>query len=338
MKVLVTGGAGYLGSVLVRKLLLKGHTVRVLDNLLHEHHSLLGVKDNPSFQLMTGEIRHIDTLLKASKDMDAVIHLAAIVGDQACDISPIDTVGINYMATSILAECCIYWGIDRYIFGSTCSVYGQSSEVVSEESSLNPVSLYADLKIKAEHELQKKSGGDLNPCILRMSTLYGISPRMRFDLVVNILTARAYAEKKIVIYGGEQWRPCLNVEDAADAFVLVLDSPLKKVSGATFNVGSNNQNYQITELGDIVHKYIPESQIEVQGSSDTRSYRVSFNKIKEILSYEPKKTVEDSVKEIINAFENNVYADYRDVKYNNYRSILNSDIYRSIQEHDTIDK
>ena len=238
-KVLVVGGAGYLGSILVNKLLEKGYKVRILEIFLFGKESIDEIKNNPNLEVVEGDLRNIRTISNALKGMDAVIDLAAVVGDPACQTKPIDTIETNYLAAKTLAEACKYQQINKFIFASTCSVYGQGEEKLSEESPLNPTSLYAKSKIKTEEGILSLSDDNFSPCILRMGTLYGLSPRMRFDLVVNVLTMKALTEKKIKIFGGDQWRPLVHVSDVARAIVLVLKAPISKVGNQIFNVGNN---------------------------------------------------------------------------------------------------
>jgi len=338
-KVLVTGGAGYLGSILVRKLLQKGYKVRVLDNLLHGGESILEFYLYSDFEFLRGEIRDPTVLAKSINDVDAVIHLAAIVGDQACNLNTTATLQINYVSTKNLIEVCKSRQVNRFIFASTCSVYGHSKDLSSENSPLDPLSLYAKSKLLSEKAILNSVDGNFYPTILRMATIYGASLRMRFDLVVNIMTAKAVEERKIQVFGGNQWRPNVHVNDAAEAFIKVLEAPIDIVKGEIFNVGSNDQNYQIITIGEIVRKCIPEADLEIhEANVDPRDYRICFDKISNTLKYNVKKKIEDGVLEVKNILEDKVIEDYKDSKYNNYLSILNRNLYRLILEEGTIDK
>lgn len=338
-KVLVTGGAGYLGSVLVRRLLQKGYTVRVLDNLLHGGESLLGFYSYPNFEFLRGEIRDGNALDKSVDGVDAVIHLAAIVGDQACNLNSGATLKINYDSTINLIKVCKSHHINRFIFASTCSVYGRSPGLLSESSLLDPLSLYAKSKLLSEKAILISINDNLHSTILRMSTIYGPSLRMRFDLVVNAMVAKAVKEKKIQVFGGNQWRPNIHVDDVADAFIQVLEAPLEDVKGQIFNVGSNDQNYQIIQLGKMVKKCVPEADLKIcKELVDPRDYHVCFDKISKTLGYKTKKTVEDAILEIRTILEDGIIEDYTDSKYNNYLSIFNGKLYRLIMEEGSIDK
>lgn len=318
-KVLVTGGAGYVGYHVVRQLIEKGYQVTVLDNLAFGRDSLGGFSNNPSFELIQGDIRHVEDLVTAMKGAQGVIHLAAIVGDSACELNPEATRTVNYEATKVLMEVCKYYGVEKLVFASTCSVYGAGSNIILNEGSLlNPVSLYAETRVQSEKVVLNTCGNTTTPVVLRLATIYGLSRRMRFDLVVNILTAKATMEHKIKIYGGKQWRPVVHVEDAASAFVLSLEAPREKVDHETFNVGSNGQNYRILELGQLIQEYIPGSEAEyMPEEKDERDYRVSFDKITHILGFQSRRTLRDGVLEIKKALTEGVIRDFKESKYYN---------------------
>lgn len=322
-KVLIIGGAGYLGSVLCRKLLNKGYKVRVLDLLMFGEEPILEIKDNPNFELIHGDIRDISTLTHALDGVDAVIHLAAIVGDPASRKQPIDTIETNYLATMNLAHACKYHQINRLIFASTCSVYGLGNGKLDENSKLNPVSLYARSKIESEKGILSLVDENFSPTIFRMGTLYGLSPRMRFDLVVNVFGMNASTEKKITVFGGDQWRPLLNVEDAAEAYIKCLEAPIEKIKGEIFNVGSDEQNYQIKDLVNFVKAVLTETEVIttdkeiVQGQMDKRDYNVSFDKIKSLLGFEVKHSVKQSILDIHNAIISGRIKNVKDSKYYN---------------------
>lgn len=320
-KVLVIGGAGYLGSVLVRKLLSEGYTVRVLDNLMY---SDVGIKDlygTPNFEFVKGDMRDLSAVTNAIKNMDAVIHLAAIVGDPASALSPQNTIEINYLATKIVAEVCKFNQINRFVFASTCSVYGCSKspeDLLDENSELKELSLYAKMKSYSEKALLEMQDGNFAPTILRMATLYGLSPRMRFDLVVNLITAKAFFDKQITIFGGSQWRPFLHVEDAADAFIECIRQPLENVGGKVFNTGTNEQDYQIKDIGEIIRQAMPDAEVITEDAQDERNYRVSFDKIRNELGFRAKKTVSEGVAEIKEAISQGTISDYKSKEYCNY--------------------
>jgi len=322
-RILIVGGAGYLGSVLIKKLLDRGYRVRVLDILLFGKDHLEKLSGNPNLEIIKGDIRNIRDVTSALKNVESVIHLAAIVGDPASQHNPEETIETNYLATKMLAESCKYNQVNRLLFASTCSVYGTGEEQLTESSPLNPVSHYARTKIKSEEGILSLADDNFSPCILRMATLYGYSPRMRFDLVVNVLTMKATTEKKINIFGGEQWRPLLHVEDAAEAFIKCLEAPISKIKKGVFNVGSTKQNYQIKDLGKIVKNLIPETEViyddeeTIGGKKDERTYNVSFDRIKMLLEFDVKRELEESILEIKEKIESKEIKNVKDsIHYN----------------------
>ena len=322
-KVLVVGGAGYLGSVLCRKLLQAGYKVRVLDLLLFGEEPLVELKTDPNFELIPGDLRDISTVTKALENIEAVIHLAAIVGDPASKNEPLHTIETNYLATLMLAQACKYHQINRFIFASTCSVYGQADGILDETSPLNPVSLYARSKIESEKAILNLTDGNFSPTILRMSTLHGLSPRMRFDLVVNIFAMKAATENKITLFGGDQWRPLLHVEDAAEAYIKCLRTPIEEMLGEVFNVGSEEQNVQIKKLGEMVKNLFPQTSLiispkeTIEGKDDPRNYQVSFTKIQNKLKFTATKGISHSLQEIYQAVSRGEIANVKDQKYYN---------------------
>jgi nucleoside-diphosphate-sugar epimerase/CBS domain-containing protein len=298
--VLLIGGAGYLGSVLARRLLEAGYRVRAFDRLLfggrREGESLKPVLAHANFELVRGDLRHID---EAVDGMDACVLLAAIVGDPASKANPRETIGTNLVAAQALAEACRYQQVNRFLYASTCSVYGLGGALLDESSPLAPVSLYARTKIGSEQGILGLADQNFAPCCLRLSTLYGPSPRMRFDLVLNTFVLKAFTEHRIVVKGGQQWRPLLHVRDAARAFQLALEAPIECVRGQTFNVGSAAQNYQILALGELVCQLLPSVQLVIEdGAQDRRDYRVNFSKIERELHFRTRETVEAAIREI----------------------------------------
>lgn len=306
MKVLVTGGAGYIGNFVVEELLENGHEVRVLDTFLFGDEALEPFAENNSLDVHEGDIRHLKDLSYALEGRDAVIHLAGIVGDPACSVNEQATQSANVEATKALVEVCKYHDIRRLIFASTCSVYGASTlDRLNEGSHLNPQSLYAESKIESEEIILRESRDEyadaknLTPTILRLGTIFGLSRRMRFDLAVNLLTAKATLENEIPVYGGEQYRPFVHVHDAADAFVSVLEAPVEKVDSEVFNVGDNNLNYPIKELGRTIEDLIPDAEVRfVEHKEDERTYSVDFDKINHIVDWRTQRDLVDGVDEI----------------------------------------
>lgn len=324
--VLVIGGAGYIGSLVLRRLLEAGYHVRLVDALMYGDGAIQELYVHPNFEFTQGDFRHIETVVRSLVGMDAVIHLGAIVGDPACAIDADFSTEINLIATRVLAEACKGYGIRRFIFASTCSVYGASDLTLDERSALNPVSLYAQTKIDSEQILLQLSDSRFSPTILRFATIYGLSPRPRFDLVVNLLTAKAVREGKITVFGGDQWRPFVHVADAAHAVFLALQAPLEAVQGETFNVGSDAQNYTINQIGELIQRLIPRAELVQQGNDvDKRNYKVSFAKIARVLHFSPHHTVEDGVREIQAALEAGDIDDYYDRAFNNHKFLTAED-------------
>ncbi len=334
--VLVIGGAGYIGSVLLPRLLEAGYRVRLLDLLLYGTEPIQEWLNHPRLEIVHADFRQIEKVVQAMHEMDAVIHLGGLVGDSACALNEKLTLDINLMATRMIAEVAKGSGIGHFIFASTCSVYGASEQMVDERSELHPVSLYARSKIASEKVLLKMADDRFAPIILRFSTIYGMSGRPRFDLVVNLLTAKAVVDGEITIFGGKQWRPFLHVADAAQAILLALRAPLSLVRGQIFNVGSNDQNYQIERVGEIIHQQVPTATlIHNNELADPRNYWVSFNKIQRLLDFAPTWTVEQGVAQIIAAFRNGQVRDYRDVRYSNVEFLKREGLYLlANSEHD----
>lgn len=317
MKVLVTGGAGYLGSVLVPHLLLKGHTVTVLDILMFGGESLLPHYGNPNFNFIHGDIRDqgvIDSIF--INPYDCVIHLAALVGEPACKINPLLTEQINHRATVQLAQKAKERKIKKFLFSSTCSNYGVSDSVslADEESTLNPLSEYASTKIAAERDLLELSDKFFAVCVLRLATLFGLSSKMRFNLLINEMVKNAYADEEILIYKEEAWRPYTHLEDAARVFSLLLEKESNNIQGKIYNVGT--ENLQKKQLVSLIKKLVPSARIKNQGGVvDKRDYRVSFEKIKKELEFVPTKSVEEGMVEMLDALKNNFFPDLNNEKY-----------------------
>lgn len=322
MKILVTGGAGYIGSTLVPILLASGHSVRVLDNLTHGGKSLLGVWPDLNFEFYEGDIRNEEHVRSALKDIEAVIHLAAIVGDPACARQPEIARATNFDASIQLFNLSKELGVKKFVFASTCSNYGKmknGSEYVDETSELSPVSLYAETKVAVEkYILDPANSGSISPTVLRFATAYGVSPRMRFDLTVNEFTMEILTKRKLVIFGEQFWRPYVHIRDISRAILCILDSPSAKVQNEVFNVGSTTQNFQKQQLADMLKSQIPDAVIEyVHKDEDPRDYRVSFEKIKQTIGFDAEHTVENGIQEVIKLVERGIIQDFTSPEYRN---------------------
>ncbi|OGH56858.1 MAG: hypothetical protein A3G34_11685 [Candidatus Lindowbacteria bacterium RIFCSPLOWO2_12_FULL_62_27] len=320
MKILVTGGAGYLGSHLVRMLLDRGDEVTVLDKLCYGDAGVRDLRGRAGFSLVTGDICNIGDVVKAIQGRDAVVALAAIVGDPACNLSETDTLNTNYESTKVLVEISKYYKIQRLVFTSSCSVYGANSNLeLNEGSKLEPISLYARTRIMSEQVLFKEAES-MPFVILRLATLFGHSPRMRFDLVINHLTARAVNEGRIQIYGGDQWRPFVHVQDAARAILAVLGAEEGQVRSEIFNVGANGLNFKIARLPDFFLPIFKDLRVEQHPSmEDARDYRVNFDKIAALTGFKPQKSIADGIREMAEAFRSGQIRDFRDDVYYNVK-------------------
>jgi nucleoside-diphosphate-sugar epimerase len=322
MRILITGGAGYIGSRLTQLLLGNGHQVRVLDHLAHGGESLLGVWCHPGFEFIRGDIRDRETVQTAVSGRDAVVHLAAIVGDPACSREPELARAINLDASLALIEESQRAGVERFVFASTCSNYGRMSDAdryVDEQSELRPVSLYAETKVEVEQALLE--GGHGNgwcPTPLRFATIYGVSPRMRFDLTINEFTLDMLTRKHLKVFGEQFWRPYIHVCDAARAIELVLSSPAELVSGCVYNVGATDQNFQKQQLVELIRPHAPDAVVEfVHKTEDPRDYRVSFARISNQLGFKITRNVPQGIAEIAQLVNGNIVKNWEDSKYRN---------------------
>jgi len=317
--VLVIGGAGYIGSLLVEKLLRSGRRVRVLDSLIYGNGALRDVIYHPRLELMVGDCRNLQSVIRAVDGVESIIHLAAIVGDPACAQDHQAALEINYSATRLLIEIAKGHGIQRLIFASSCSVYGASDTLSSETSAVHPISLYAETKVDSERALLEACDASFRPTILRLATVFGLSARPRFDLVVNLLTAKACQRHPITVFNGEQWRPFIHVSDVAEGFLRVLDAPLEAVGGQIFNLGDARLNYTITNVAETVASLFPDATVEFGAVTDRRNYRVSFDKIRNAVNFECSKTLADGIREIRDAFAEGRILDYNNYQYNNQK-------------------
>jgi nucleoside-diphosphate-sugar epimerase len=321
-RVLVVGGAGYIGSVFVRQLLEEGYTVRVLDAVIFGNSAVEDLRAHPRFELLEGDLRHAEAVVRAVKGSDAVVHMGAIVGDPACALDEQITRDINTIATRLIIQVCRGYGVRRLLFASTCAVYGASDHLMDERSALNPVSLYAQTKADAEAVVLAAASNDFCPTVLRLGTAFGHSYRPRFDLVVNLLAAKAYKERKIKIYNKDQWRPFVHIQDISRAFVMSLGAKAEIVRGQVFNVGSYNLNLTLGQVAQKIKAQFPETEVQYIETDDRRNYRVSFDKIHTFLGFNCAKTVEDGLAEIkkyleeeqIEAFDDEIYDNSKRMK------------------------
>jgi nucleoside-diphosphate-sugar epimerase len=321
-KVLLLGGAGYIGSILTEILLGSGYRVTIVDRFLYGEDSVQGLKGNANLTIINGDTRHIDVLVPVIKESDAVVHLAELVGDPLCAQDPQATFEINYLATATISQICSDLQVNRCIYLSSCSVYGASSnpdEILDEQSHLAPVSLYAKMKINSERALLSTSNGNFAPCIFRLGTVFGMSYRPRFDLVVNLLTAKAVTEGNVHVFGGEQWRPHVHAADVARAIKLALEAPLESVKNRVFNIVT--ENMRIIDLGRLVAKLIPGTELVIEDKeSDRRNYRVSSANAEKSLGFRPEIHVRDGILEVAEAFRSGRIGDFEEQRFHNYLS------------------
>jgi len=310
-RVLVTGGAGYIGSVLVRLLLENKYQVRVFDNLMFGGNSLIDLFNNDNFDFYKGDIRNEVDLMNALAGIDYVVHLAAIVGDPACAKQPELAKSTNYEGSKLIYNVANRLNIKRFIFSSTCSNYGKMEDpnsMVDENSTLSPVSLYAETKVQTEKFLlSQPKTNNCKPVVLRFSTVYGLSQRPRFDLTVNEFTKELALGRELVIFGEQFWRPYCHVVDLARSVMLAIEAPLEKVEFNVFNVGDSSENYQKKMIVDEILKFIPDAKIKyVQKNEDPRDYRVSFEKIKNELGFRITKKVPDGIAQILKVIKEGI--------------------------------
>jgi len=321
-KILVTGGAGYIGSVLSKLLLESGYKVRVIDNLRFGGESIVELFNNPNFEFVKGDTRNENDIRIALEGVDYVAHLAAIVGDPACAKEPEVAIETNLDATRNLYKIANELDVKRFVFASTCSNYGKMEDsncFVNEESKLAPVSLYAETKVDAEQFLLSQSKANIcKPTCLRFSTVYGLSPRIRFDLTVNEFTKDLAMNKELVIFGEQFWRPYCHVIDLARGVLEVIKADIEKVAFDVFNVGDTSENYQKQMIVNEIVKQLPDSKIKyVAKDEDPRDYRVSFEKINKKLGYSISKTVPDGIMQIIQVVKCGFLDNPDDSKYKN---------------------
>lgn len=301
MKVLVAGGAGYVGSVLTHHLWQQGHDVMVLDLLLFGSQSLATLQGQPRFRLVQGDIRDVETVKHCVAGQDAVCLLAAIVGEPACNRDEQAAQTTNYDGAINVLRHAQAAKVKKFVFASTCSNYGiaDATQPATEESPLKPLSVYSRTKVAAEQDVLASASEDFCPTVLRLSTAFGASQRMRFDLLVNDFTLAAHRDKKVVIYGGDFWRPFVHTQDIAEAIDRVLQSAPQQVSGEVFNIGVDDNNLQKRELGHLVQEHVAGTELEfIGGGVDPRSYRVDFSKSANRLGFTAQRSVHDGIREI----------------------------------------
>jgi nucleoside-diphosphate-sugar epimerase len=321
VKTTVTGGAGYIGSLLVEELLDAGHDVRVLDVLLHGQEDIAAELEDRGVEAIRGDVRDPAAREQAFTGADAVVHLAAIVGDPACARDPELSNQVNVEGSRAVVEDARRLGVERLVFASTCSNYGRMADPtvpIDETGELRPVSLYAEQKVGIEKALLNGANGDMSTTCLRFATVYGVGRRMRFDLTVNEFTRDLWAERPLEVFGELFWRPYVHVRDAARAVALVLASPPEQVAGEVFNAGHSDENYRKLDLVEIITGQLGRGDVSyVSRDEDPRDYKVSFEKIKGRLGFEPLYRVPVGIEDLVRALSDRRFGDPFDGKYSN---------------------
>lgn len=316
--VLLIGGAGYIGSALLPKLLANGYKVRLLDSFVYGEEPIADWLHHKNLEVFRTDFRQVDKVVEAMQGMGTVIHLGAIVGDPACALNEELTIEVNLVATRMIAEVAKGAGVSRFVFASTCSVYGLSDNLLDERSHLNPVSLYARSKIACEQVLLGMKDESFLPVVLRFGTIYGLSGRTRFDLVVNLLAAKALVDGEFTVFGSDQWRPFVHVDDASRAVLLATEATRRDLNRMIFNVGSDDQNLTLAQVGALVVQKVPTAKMKIVNENvDKRNYRVNFRRIREDLGFLPLWSVSDGVDQVLHAIRSGAVRDYRISKYSN---------------------
>jgi nucleoside-diphosphate-sugar epimerase len=329
LKTLVTGGSGYIGAMLVKELQDAGGEVRVLDSLLHGQEEIASEQERAGVEVIRGDIRDVEARRRALAGAQAVVHLAAIVGDPACALDPAVSEEVNVQATRALVADAGEAGVERLVFASTCSNYGRMADPdvpIAEEGELRPVSLYAEQKVGMEQLILGERNGtptqppptSVKPTCLRFATVYGVGRRMRFDLTVNEFTRELWADRELEVFGEQFWRPYIHVRDAARAVRTVLEAPPEEVAGEVFNAGRSGENYRKLDLVGEIGKQIDRGSVSyVHRDEDPRDYKVSFEKIRAALGFETLMTVPEGIAEIIAALDAGQFGDPFDGRYRN---------------------
>jgi len=325
-RILVTGGAGYVGAALVPRMLSRGYRVRVLDLFIYGEAVLEAVQDHPNLELVRGDIRDADLVRSAIRGCDTVLHLACISNDPSVELDPELSRTINDEAFGPLVRMSKEQGVRRFILASSGSVYGVSdAPEVTEDHPLVPISLYNKYKAMCETVLQNEQSSGFVPVIIRPATICGCSPRQRLDLTVNILTNHAVNAGRITVFGGAQMRPNLHIEDMVDLYLMLLEVPDSLVAGKIYNAGHQNHTVARTAeiVRDVVCRLLPERgevPIVTTPSDDPRSYRLCSEKIKRELGFVPKRTIEDGARDLVSAFQAGRLPDpMTDIRYYNIR-------------------
>lgn len=318
--VLVTGGAGYVGAPLCNELVRCGRRVRVIDVLLHDQSDVASDLRKGGVEVLRGDLCVADVRRRALAGVHAVVHLAAIVGDPACAREPDRAEEVNVEASRSLIDDARAAGVQRFVFVSTCSNYGRMSDPsvpLDEEVGLAPVSLYARQKVRVEQALLS-GDSTMAPTCLRLATVYGVAPRMRFDLTVNEFTRDLWADRVLEVFGERFWRPYVHVRDVAHAIRVVLDAPIGRINREVFNVGGSDQNFRKIDLVEFVRARLSGGDVTfVEQIDDPRDYKVNFDKIKRELGFDLTMTVPEGIAELARALDLGLFPDPFSARYRN---------------------
>jgi nucleoside-diphosphate-sugar epimerase len=319
--IVVTGGAGYIGTPLCLDLAAAGKRVRALDSLLHGQSGIAQELEQAGVEVIRADVRDPQARERALTGASAVVHLAAIVGDPACARDPALSAEVNVEGTRALVADASRLGVKRLVFASTCSNYGRMADPttpIDETGVLAPVSLYAAQKVEMEKALLELNGSELEPVCLRFATIYGVAPRMRFDLTVNEFTRDLWAGRRLEVFGEQFWRPYVHVRDAGRAVRMVLGAPSERVAHDIFNVGRSGENYRKIDLVQEIGKLTDRGEVAfVHREEDPRDYKVNFDKIRATLGFDTEMTVPDGIAEVLAALEANRFGDPFDGRYRN---------------------
>jgi nucleoside-diphosphate-sugar epimerase len=318
-KIIILGGAGYIGSVLTALLLKKKYNVVCIDSLKFGNSSINHFKKNKKYKFYKLDTREAEKISYISEKSEAVVDLSGIVGDPACSINKKNTYDSNYFNTKKIVDNLKNKKIKKFIYASSCSVYGSSKgkKLITEKNKVKPISLYAELKIKCEKYILKSANDNFSPTILRLATVFGYSQRQRFDLVVNLFTLFEYLNKKIQVFGGDQYRPNVHVYDVARAILKSIIKEKKYTHREIFNVGSNKLNHKIKDIAYIVGKT---TNIEIiKTITDKRNYHIDFTKIKNVLKFDTTYTISTGSKNLLNKIKKNKMLRKNLKRYSNFK-------------------